>query len=60
MTHINAKATPTNDTDNSCHIKVVELVKYSFGNNHLPVKHFFPKVSKEILHIFETLKIQES
>ena len=25
-TYINAKATPTNDTDYSCHIKVVELV----------------------------------
>ena len=24
--HINAKLTPTNDTDYSCHIKVVELI----------------------------------
>ena len=26
MTHYNSKATPTNDTDYSCHINVVELV----------------------------------
>ena len=44
-TSINAKATPTNDTDNSYHIKAVELVEHSFGNNHLPVKHSFTQVS---------------
>ena len=27
LTHINAKAIPTNDNDYSCHIKAVELVQ---------------------------------
>ena len=26
IVHINAKAIPTNDTDYSCHVKVIELV----------------------------------
>ena len=31
MTHINAKATPTNNTDYNCYIKAVELVNQSYG-----------------------------
>ena len=31
MMHINAKATPTNDTDHNCYIKAVELVNQSYG-----------------------------
>ena len=47
MTCINLKATPTNDTNNSYHIKAVELVEHSFGNNHLPVKYSFTQVSSK-------------
>ena len=47
MTYINAKATLTDDTDNNCHIKAVELVEHLFGINHLPVKHSFTQVSSK-------------
>ena len=31
MMHINAKATPTNDTDYRCYIKAIDLINQSYG-----------------------------
>ena len=56
-TCINARLyTPTklNDTDISCHIKAVELVEHSIGNNCLPVKHSFTQVSSKDPKKFST------
>ena len=50
-------ATPTDDTNNSCHMKAVELVEHSFEDNHLPVSHSFTQVfqrtSKKFAHLWD-------
>ena len=43
MTHYNSKATPTNDTDYSCHINVVQLVSQSYGVHILPHYIIYPR-----------------